>query len=132
MNFHVKAQIYNCLNCEKHLNLSCSLHDIHLSFSHDLFANNFKIATLQDEHTKMICSIDMIENQREMIFTFSSSSSFPSSAAAAQSSSFLGGKRMKIHDDAKSIEFECMHGDESKRIFFYNGYVMIHMKNGNI
>lgn len=116
-HFHVKAQLYNWLNCEQHLNLSSSLHDTHLTFSHDLRANNFKLVTLQDEQSGMICSIDMSENQHKRIFTFPH------------------GMRMKICDDLKSIEFDWMEmservDDEIKRMFFSNGFVLIYMNNG--
>lgn len=100
------------------MNLSCSLHDTHLTLSHDLRANKFKIATLQDELTKMICSIDMMnENQHKAIFTFPH------------------GMRMKICGDEKSIEFDWMEtservDDEMRRIFFSNGFVLIYMNNG--
>lgn len=116
-HLHVKAQFYNWLNCEEHLNLSCSLHDTHLTFSHDLRGEKFKIATLQDENSRMICSIDMSENQHKRIFTFPH------------------GMRMKICDDIKSIEFDWMENsehvdDERRRIFFTNGFVLIYMNNG--
>jgi hypothetical protein len=110
-NFHVKAQIFNWLNCEEHLNLTASLNDVHFSFSHDSRRGAFSVATLQDE--RMICSFDLKED-RKMSFTSSH------------------GMQMRI-DDANFIEFDWLSeretkvADEMKRMFFANGFVMIYM-----
>lgn len=105
------------MNFEEHLNLSCSINQTHLTFSNDLKANNFKLATLQDEDTGMICSMELNEfSERKMIFTFPHN------------------LRMKI-SDGKSIEFDWMNGkiiDESKRVFFPNGFVLIYDNDGKI
>lgn len=113
-NFHVKTQIFNWLNCEEHLNLSAALDDVHFSFSSQ--DGTFRVCTLQDERTKMICSIDLNENHK-------------------MSLTAPHGLRMRI-DDANFIEFDWMTNcekreakvaDETRRIFFANGYVMIYM-----
>lgn len=111
----LKVQIFSWLNVEEHLNISCNLNNTHLTYSDDLRANKFRNATLYDELSGMICSID-INNRRKMI------------------SSFPHGMRFSIVD-GKSIEFDWMIenspvADELKRIFFSNGYVMVYLKNG--
>lgn len=114
-------QLYHWLNYEEHLNLTCALNSTHLSFSNDLSANKFKNATLHDELSGMICSIDM-NNARKIVATFTH------------------GMRISTVD-GKSIEFDWMRlsereesspvvGDEKKRIYFSNGFVMVNMRGG--
>jgi hypothetical protein len=116
-DLNVKVQLYSWLNSEEHLNISCNLNNVHLSFSDDLRANKFRNATLHDELSGMICSIDM-NNRRKVVSTFPH------------------GMRFSIVD-GKSIEFDWMRlcegspvADEQKRIFFSNGFVMVRLRNG--
>lgn len=113
----VKVELYSWLNSEEHLNISCTLNNVHLSYFDDLRENKFRNATLHDELSGMICSIDM-NNGRKIVSTFPH------------------GMRISIVD-GKSIEFDWMSmrdgssvADELKRIFFSNGFLMVCLRNG--
>lgn len=113
----VKVHLYSWLNSEEHLNIACTLNNVHLSFSDDLREDRFRNVTLHDELYGMICSIDLNDGRKIV-------------------STFPHGMRISIVD-VKSIEFDWMNlregslvADEQKRIFFTNGFVMVCMRNG--
>jgi len=130
---YIKATIFTWLNMEKNLNFICTLHDkVQLSYSYDLHTNEFNNATLRDEHaTGMICSIDVGDTSQEnnnMVL------------------SFPHGMIIKIID-VDTVEINWMEliqrshdmninntdgNVETKRTYFSNGFIMIHMLNGTV
>jgi hypothetical protein len=131
---YIKATIFTWLNMEKHLNLICTLHDkVQLSYSYDLHTNEFNNVTLRDEHASgMICSIDIGDTSQEnnnMVL------------------SFPHGMIIKIID-VDTVEINWMeliqrshdmninntdgNVEETKRTYFSNGFIMIHMLDGTV
>lgn len=120
----IKASVYTWLNYEKHLNLTCDLNDtVRLSYSYDFHKKLFNSATLRDDYTGMICSINIADVSQDNNVRIS----------------FPHGLTINIID-MDTVEMSWMEGFrdgmdenvETKRTFFSNGFVMIQMLNTNL
>lgn len=118
---------------EKHLSFICTLHDkVQLSCSYDLHTNEFNNVTLRDEHaTGMICSIDIGDTSQEnnnMVLSFPHGMIIKIIDVDTLEINW-----MELIQRSHDININNTDGNvETKRTYFSNSFIMIHMLNGTV
>lgn len=131
---YIKSTIFTWLNMKKHLNFICTFHDkVQLLYSYDLFTNEFNNVTLRDMHaTGMICSIDIGDtsqkNDNNMVLAFPHGMIIKIIDVDTVETNWI-----KLIEQSHDMNINNTDGNvETKRTYFSNGFIMIHILNGMV
>jgi hypothetical protein len=130
------STVFHYLNHDKYLNLSCTLHDqVHLSYSHDLLSNTFCNATLEDEWSGMICSIDINEiSHHNVTLSYAHDATSSDNRRRKMVLRIIDVNAVEVNWDSseKLNEHKIDVVMERKRIFFRNGFILHQFSNGMV